>query len=181
MAGQGSRFEGSEFKTPKWLIKAKEKTLLEWSINSLPLDICNSIIFIALEDDAIKYNLKELIFHNYKKLIPKIKIHLIKKLTRGQAETALFAEEFINGSLPIGIFNIDTRFDSSTLKKNLLRSGLDGVIGSFISRLPIYSYARTNEDEFVIETAEKRIISTNALTGFYSFSNPSFFFDEIKK
>ena len=39
MAGEGRRFREAGFTVPKMLIEAKGKTLLEWSIDSLPLKI----------------------------------------------------------------------------------------------------------------------------------------------
>lgn len=39
MAGKGERFKNAGFELPKMLIEAHGKTLLEWSVDSLPLDL----------------------------------------------------------------------------------------------------------------------------------------------
>ncbi len=177
MAGRGSRFSSAGYLVPKWRIEASGKTLLEWSIDSLPLDICNAIVFIALKDDAIKYDLNKLIHQKYGLMVNKIYIHLIDSVTRGQAETALMARPYLDESLPIGIFNIDTKFHSTTLRSKLLRSDVDGVLGSFESVEPRFSYAKLDDQGFVESTAEKVVISSNALTGFYGFSKGLDFFN----
>jgi hypothetical protein len=75
------------------------------------------------------------------------------------------------------IFNIDTQFSSSSLEKNLLRKNIDGVLGAFYSEEPRFSFAALNDEGFVTKTAEKEVISTNALTGLYHFTYPEDFFE----
>ena len=129
MAGAGSRFAKAGYSLPKWRIMAKGKTLLEWSIDSLPLDICQKIIFIAQREEAIQYDLGGLVKQRYAHQVEKICIHLLDHVTRGQAETTLFARDYLNNDAPIAIFNIDTRFTSNTLRENLLNPNVDGYLG----------------------------------------------------
>lgn len=175
MAGHGSRFAQAGYTTPKWLISAKGKTLLEWSVDSLPLDIGYKLIFIALKADAQKFRLSEWIHQLYDSIID-VEILLLDQVTRGQAETVLFAESSVNPNHPIGIFNIDTRFTSTTLSTTLKTPNIDGVLGAFSSNSRKFSYARLNKEHYVQETAEKVVISSSALTGFYSFSKAKDFF-----
>ena len=44
MAGQGKRFKDNGITKPKFMIKVKNKSLFEWSLDSLPLDISKKII-----------------------------------------------------------------------------------------------------------------------------------------
>ena len=39
MAGRGERFKKAGFSLPKMLIESHGKTLLEWSVDSLPLEL----------------------------------------------------------------------------------------------------------------------------------------------
>ena len=75
------------------------------------------------------------------------------------------------------IFNIDTQFFSSSLEKNLLKTKIDGVLGAFYSTEARFSFAAFNTKGFVTETAEKIVISSNALTGLYHFTHPTDFFE----
>jgi len=55
------------------------------------------------------------------------------------------------------------------------------MVVSFKSINPRYSYAKIDENNYVVETAEKIVISDNALTGSYYFSNKKVFEKSAKK
>ena len=59
MAGEGRRFREAGFMMPKMLIEAKGKTLLEWSIDSLPLGLCNRLIFVGLQKHENEFHLSK--------------------------------------------------------------------------------------------------------------------------
>jgi dTDP-glucose pyrophosphorylase len=180
MAGAGSRFAKAGYLLPKWRIMVRGKTMLEWSIDSLPLDIGKKIIFIAQREEAIQYDLSGLVRERYAHQIDSICIHLIDHVTKGQAETTLFSRDYLDDDEPIAIFNIDTRFTSYTLRKSLLNPNIDGYLGAFTANESRFSYAKTDAEGFVIETAEKKVISSYGLTGFYGFSKSAAYFDAVE-
>ena len=59
MAGEGRRFREAGYALPKMLIEAKGKTLLEWSIDSLPLNLCSRLIFVAQQKHEDDFRLSE--------------------------------------------------------------------------------------------------------------------------
>jgi choline kinase len=177
MAGEGRRFREAGYDLPKMLIEAKGKTLLEWSIDSLPLKLCTRLIFVAQQKHEDEFQLSEKIKSIYGDPVGSLHFKFIDKLTRGQSETAYRAKNLIDLSKPLLIFNIDTQFFSSSLEKNLLKKNIDGVLGAFYSEEPRFSFAALNDDGFVTQTAEKEVISSNALTGLYHFTHPEDFFD----
>ena len=176
MAGRGQRFVDAGYTKPKMLIEAKGKTLLEWSVDSLPLEICTLLIFVLLEEHETEFQLCDFIRSKYK---GDYSIHfvLLKEVTRGQAETVLKAKEYMDLGKDLVVYNIDTYFSSSTLKSNLLKSELDGVLGAFKddTNSVKYSFAKTDSKGDVIEVEEKVHISDNALTGLYHFKKASDF------
>lgn len=182
MAGRGSRFSKEGYTLPKYMIEVKGKTLFEYSLDSLPLEIADKIVFICLKEHET-YNVSE--FIKDKTSHDNIEIVHLDDITRGQAETALYAQEFVSSDEDILIYNIDTAFSSSSLKKNLQDTLLkkDGVIGTFIDRTPDdkWSFAKVDDNDNVICTAEKDKISHYALTGLYHFSKASDFFDIAKE
>ena len=106
MAGKGSRFSDAGYKTPKHLIKAKGRPLIEWSLISLKSFFKTwQFVFIALKarNDVPTIS-------NYCKVlgISKYVVHEIDTVTAGQAETAKHAKKYVDGSSPILIYNIDT-------------------------------------------------------------------------
>lgn len=182
MAGKGSRFAKVGFKLPKYLITVKGKTLFEYSIESLPIEIADKIIFICLEEHE-KYNVSQ--FIKEKTDCANIEIIKLKEVTRGQAETVYMLKDLIETDDEILIYNIDTAFKSHKLKEILLNKKLkkDGVIGAFIDKSldNKWSFALLNENGYVTKTAEKEKISDYALTGLYHFSKASDFFDTAKE
>ena len=179
MAGAGSRFKKAGFDKPKMLLEAHGKTLLEWAVDSLPLELCTNLIFIGLKKHKEKYNLETFIKNKYTKY--NLKFLWLDNITRGQAETVYKAKDLIDFDTDLVIFNIDTFFISNTLKKNLLKNNVDGVLGAFESNEDRFSYAKLNKKGYVIETTEKIVISNYALTGLYHFKYPKDFFDICKK
>lgn len=177
MAGEGRRFREVGYMLPKMLIEAKGKTLLEWSVDSLPLGLCSRLIFVAQQKHEEEFRLSEKIKSIYDNRVSSLQFKFIDKLTRGQSETACLAKHLIDLSQPLLIFNIDTQFSSSSLEKNLLRKNIDGVLGAFYSVEPRFSFAALNDKNFVSKTAEKEVISSNALTGLYHFTHPEDFFE----
>jgi len=177
MAGEGRRFREAGYDLPKMLIAAKGKTLLEWSIDSLPLNLCTRLIFVAQQKHEDEFQLSKKIISIYNNRVRSLHFKYIDKLTRGQSETACLAKHLIDPSLPLLIFNIDTQFSSSSVEKNLLKKNIDGVLGAFYSEEPRFSFASLNAQGFVIKTAEKEVISSNALTGLYHFTYPEDFFE----
>lgn len=177
MAGEGRRFREAGYRLPKMLIEAKGKTLLEWSVDSLPLELCSRLIFVAQQQHETDFQLQEKINSIYRHCVPSIHFIFIEKLTRGQSETACLAKEVVDPQQPLLIFNIDTQFVSSTLAASLLRKDVDGVLGAFHSEENRFSFAALNKEGFVTKTAEKEVISANALTGLYHFTQPDDFFE----
>lgn len=168
MAGRGQRFTDAGHLLPKFLLEAHGKTLLQWSVDSLPLELASLTIFIMLREHEQKFQVESKIRRLYQGKTP-LAFVLLDEITRGQAETILRAASLIERELPLVIFNIDTMFRSPTLKNNLLRTDVDGVLGSFHSIEPRFSFAVTDNDGLVTLVTEKEPVSDNALTGLYHF------------
>jgi len=179
MAGRGERFKKAGFELPKMLIESNGKTLLEWSVDSLPLELCTNLIFIGLKEHKIKFNLENIIIKKYAKYNPQF--IWLDDVTRGQAETVLMAEHLCDFRTDLLVFNIDTMFSSSSLKEILLDSSFDGILGAFNSNEARFSYAKLNNSGIVTETAEKHVISNYALTGLYHFKSCNDFFEIAKQ
>jgi dTDP-glucose pyrophosphorylase len=176
MAGEGSRFKQAGYELPKFLLEAGGKKMIEWSLEGLPLEIADKVIFIGQKKEFEKYEVENQIRELYPTIQTKFFFVLINGNTEGQAITVLSAEPLVSDNEQIVIFNIDTNFKSSTLKSKLLKQGDDyNIIGSFKSDSPNFSYAKSGKNYLVTKLAEKEVISTNALTGLYHFSKWSDF------
>lgn len=138
------------------------------------------IFFIIRNKDEQNFGVKAFIKKIMKDKFPnkKFEIQIISQDTRGQAETVLSCKKEINNDRPLLIFNNDTYFKSTRLKSRLLsmrNQNIDGILGIFNSSDPKYSFVEIDNEDKVIRTKEKEVISNFASTGLYIFSKGSDF------
>jgi len=175
MAGLGSRFVEAGYPLPKPLLPAHGKTLLEWSVDSLPLDLATRLVFVGLQQHRDQYGLEAVIRRLYGAYDPQF--IWLETTTRGQAETVVLAADLLDPDAGLLIFNIDTAFRSKRLSDLLRDSSHDGVLGSFHSEEPRFSFASAGPDGVIVEVREKVAISTHALTGLYHFASTAAFLE----
>ena len=182
MAGEGKRFKDDGILEPKYMIKIKDKTLFEWSVDSLPINISKKIIFVCLEEHEKKFNVSEFIkkIMNQKYPNSKYEVIYVKQTTGGQVETVLHAKHLIRPESSLIIYNIDTYFVSTRLKTKIItlkNKNIDGLLGCFKSNNENLSFIKLNEKGFVEEVKEKEKISDYASTGLYMFTKAKQFFE----
>lgn len=163
MAGSGKRFKDAGFTFPKPLIEVNGKPMIQLVVENL--NIVANFIFIVLKEHFEEYQLKYLL----NLIAPNCKIVQIDSLTDGAASTTLFAKEFINNDDPLLIANSDqfVKWNSNEVLYAFQSEGIDGGIVTFNNMHPKWSYARLNEEGFVAEIAEKKVISNLATVGIY--------------
>lgn len=166
-----SFFEGGEYQYPKPLIEVDGRPLIEHVITCLQsIKREKRFIFIINSADAQKYHLDSVL----QLITPEKSIVLqIARETKGAACSALMAIEHINNNDPLIISNSDHVFDSdlNTAISDFDKQDADAGLICFDSVHPKWSFARLDERLNVIETAEKRPLSRNAIAGFYYFKN----------
>lgn len=167
MAGEGKRFTQVGIDLPKYAIKARKKTLFEWSMISLKNFYNNNFIFIVKKDqNATSYIRKKASLMG----INNISFLEIDKTTKGQAETAVLAEKLVNDiDDPILIYNIDTYVHPSQLKQKYIKG--DGWIPSFEADGYRWSFVDFDENFKVRKVTEKIKISNYGTIGLYYFSS----------
>ena len=185
MAGHGKRFKNVGISKPKFMIEVKKKTLFEWALDSLPLDISKKIIFICLEEHEKEFSVSKFIKNIMKEKYSKINYELVylEKTTRGQVETVLQAKQLIDSESPLIIYNIDTHFISTRLKSKILtlkNKNIDGLLGCFTSNNKNLSFVELNDKGLVKRVREKEKISDLASTGLYVFSKGRQFVEAAK-
>lgn len=169
MAGAGSRFAQAGYRLPKPLIPVRNKTMIQLVVENLNIDA--NYIFIVQEEHDFKYNLK-----NYLSLlVPGCKIITTNGLTEGAACTTLLAKEYIDNDNHLLIANSDqfVEWDSADFLYNMISNNLDGGILTFNATESKWSYAKIDENNYVVEVAEKKPISTTATAGIYYFKKGS--------
>lgn len=182
MGGLGQRFRDEGYTTPKPLIEVEGTPMFLRAIESFDgLDVQKQTAFVVRQDAQDEYDLATSI----QNILPDAKIVILGHNTRGAAETALLAKEYIDPNNPLIIMDCDFEFTSveyfAYVRDILKDASYDGVLLSFVSDNPRYSYAKVDEQGFVTETAEKVVISNNALWGAYCFARGSLFIEYAEK
>ena len=171
MAGAGSRFEKAGYTIPKPLIDVRNKPMIQVVIENL--NIKANFIYIVQKSHREKYNLDTLL----NLITPGCKIVEVEGLTEGAACTALLSKEFINNDQPLFFANSDqfVEWDSNEFMYKMNETKADGGIVTFEATHPKWSFAKTDDQGFVTEVAEKNPISNMATVGYYYWKHGSDF------
>ena len=167
MAGRGSRFAEAGYTLPKPLIPVHGVPMIKVVTDNLKPKCEHRFIYVCQQAHIEQYD-----------LIPKLKSYAknvevigINGITEGQVCTALLAKKFFNNEEPLMNANSDQfiDIDINEYLDNMNSRNLDGMIMTMKSQDPKWSYAKTNENGFVTETAEKKVISQDATVGIFNF------------
>ena len=178
MAGVGSRFTKTGTNTPKPLIKVLGKTLIEHSVESF--DVEGRFIFITREfkDKSDNEILSELL----KKLRPESVEIRLQNVTSGSTESVLNAKHLIDNDDSLVIYNCDQRiaWNANDFVLWEKETKPDAAVVLYNSTDIKNSFARI-VDEKIVEVAEKKAISNNALIGFHYWARGKDFVNSAQK
>lgn len=168
MAGLGSRFKKAGYTQPKYMIEVHEKTLFDWSMESLVgfNDGNEKYIFIVRKEDNSSDFIKNKMS---KRGINNIEIIELDSLTDGQATTAMCAKKYWNEKDSLMIYNIDTYVESGEMNVSQIKG--DGFIPCFNADGEHWSFVKLDENGNAVEVREKTRISDNCTIGAYYFKS----------
>ena len=171
MAGRGSRFADAGYELPKPLIDVAGKPMIQVVIENLSPKCEHRFIFICQNEHIKKYGLVQ----KLRSYTPRAEIIGIDGITEGQVCTVLKAKELINNDEPVMTANSDQwiDFDINRYLAEMENRKLDGMIMTMKADDPKWSYAKTDTNGLVTETAEKKVISENATVGIFNFAHGS--------
>jgi NDP-sugar pyrophosphorylase family protein len=177
MGGLGQRFRTVGITTPKPLIEVGGVPMFQRALRSFdPWTGPRTVTVIVRADDDREHHLAEAVTAAE----PDADIVLLHRDTRGAVETCLEAADRLDPDQPLVITDCDIAFDSPAWFGAMARAaagGADGLLLSFASSDPRYSFAEVGPDGAVVRTAEKRAISSHALAGVYSFARAGTFLE----
>ncbi len=168
MAGQGQRFKNDGFSTPKHMIIARGRPLMEWALLSLTAFFESwQFVFVTRRETGDKEVIRRMC-NNLG-----IKSHVIVELsevTSGQAATVFLAESAINIKKPILIYNIDTYVEPGCIMPSDFED-YRGYLHVFEAPGDHWSFIRLDEQRQIIEVTEKERVSNLCSIGMYYFSD----------
>ena len=177
MAGAGSRFSVAGYDKPKPFIEFENKMMIEHVLASFDLIKANFILVLQEKFLTEQKEQLETLKKNHK-----LEFVTVPKLTMGAAITALASHKKINPDYDIVFADSDNIFDKNDISNfitEVRQKELDGALLTINSDKPCYSYAKVDDDGFLIETKEKEVISNHAITGVDYIKNLQQFKDAV--
>ena len=166
MGGLGNRFKRAGYTIPKYMIEVKGKSLFVWSMLSLQAFTNARYIFILRQED----NAASFIYEQCEMLGKKnISVVEIDHLTKGQAETAMFAQQYWDEDNELLIYNIDTFIEPGILRYEVIQG--DGFIPCFNAEGDHWSFVKLSKEANAVEVCEKKRISEHCSIGAYYFKS----------
>lgn len=171
LGGKSNFFDTAEYPFPKPIIEINGKPMIELVINNLnKIQKEKKFIFVVNENDCQKYHID-----NVLNLLTEGNCEIVKITgqTKGAVCSALLAISHIYTKDNLIISNGDQviSHDLQKIYETFLDKNVDAGTICFESVHPKWSYVRLDENNKIIETAEKRPISKNAIAGFYFFKH----------
>lgn len=165
IAGSNNQNEKSQY--IKTLYEIGKKTVLQYVYESLNHITDAEFIIVLRHEDICQYHLDDMV----KLLIPDVKVIVAEGATKGAACSCLLAIDEIKDDEPLLIVGSDQvlNINPQEVINHFVERDLDGGVIVFDDIHPRWSYVKLDENEMVVEAAEKRPISRNATTGFYYF------------
>lgn len=164
MSGMGRRFSELGYEKPKPLIEFFGKPMIEHVLSNLGVDNIFTLCVLRAHYDADPD-----LFYRLGKMVRRLNIVFVDKVTQGAAETCLLAKHFIDYESPLMIANCDQMmvWDQKEFENFMVRENLDGAMFVFDSDSNKNSYVEIDDRGLAVRTAEKQVISPHATNGIY--------------
>ncbi len=164
---------------PKNVTEINGKPMIEYALKSFDSINDKRIVYLLKRQECLKFHTDNMI-----KLFTNGNATTIQleENTGGALCTCLMAVSYIDNEDELFVSNHDQVFecDLEEIRKDFLRRQADCGVVTFECVHPRWSYIRV-EDERVVETAEKRPISKQAIAGLYYFRRGCDFVEGAKQ
>jgi NDP-sugar pyrophosphorylase family protein len=177
LAGRSPFFPPDQYFFPKSLIEVAGVPMIERAIGNLrTISSDPAFIFVVHHDDVARFSLDRTL-----RLLTgdRCTVISLRGPTRGALCSALLAVDHLDLARPLVIANADQVIDAdlAAITAGFDRQGARAGVIAFDSVHPRWSYVAVDEAGNVSEAAEKRVISRNAIAGYYYFDTAGTFID----
>jgi RpiB/LacA/LacB family sugar-phosphate isomerase len=176
VAGLAKRFVDNGFGLPKPLIPVSGTPMIKLAVQSLVKD-CDPknyrLIFVVREDHCVNHDIAGAL----KNLFPEweVAISVVNHVTQGTLCSCLIARDQIPLDEPLIVYTPDVCYESNFRPEHFVQSGLDGLLLTFKANSPDHSYVTVDDDGIATRTAEKVVISNDAIVGVYCYKTGGMF------
>ena len=173
IAGMNKTADGTEY--IKSLQEIERKTILQYVFESLQDVKASHFIVVVKREDVDKYHLDNIV----RLLRPEAEVIIATGNTQGAVCTCLLSVDNLAMDEPLLITGSDQILlePPSKILTDFQAHDYDGGVAIFDDVHPRWSYVRLDDQQHVIEAAEKRPISRNAVAGFYYYKKASDFIE----
>jgi len=177
IAGHDLFFRPEEYFFPKALVEVAGTPMIELCVRNLVRQFPQAhFIFIVQDEHCTKYSLDGML-----QILTDGRCTIVRldHLTKGALCSALLAIDHIPEDEPLIVTNGDQiiQADLATLPRYAANLECDAALVTFESLHPRWSFVRVDGEGFVQEAAEKRVISRDAIAGFYYYRTGKLFLD----
>lgn len=167
IAGRGSRFAQAGYTLPKPLVPVFGVPMIEVVVDNVRPSRPHRFIFITLQEHLDHTDMRPTL----QRAAPGCTIIPVNQVTEGAACTVLLARELIDNDQPMMIVNSDQFVDASidAYLAAMDDQRADGIIMTFWSDHPKWSYCRMRPDGTVSQVVEKQVVSNEATVGIYNY------------
>jgi dTDP-glucose pyrophosphorylase len=169
IASYDDLFPRAEFHFPKWLVEIDGEPLIARVVSHLRQDDPEAeFVFVVRGDECNEFSLDRSLEETTGGRCTVVRL---SHSTMGAACSALMAIDHIDDDQPLVICNGD-QIITGGVPAALVKfrsSGADAGVITFPSIHPRWSYVKRDDDGHIIEAAEKKVISREAIAGFYYF------------
>lgn len=143
--------------------------MIEWIIDNVRPAREHRFIFVCLKEHLTT---QPQVAEALRRICPGCEIRTVSAVTEGAACTVLTVKDLIDSDEPLMIANSD-QYVALNINDYLTvgdAADVDGLIMTFWSDHPKWSYCRMKEDGDVGEVVEKEVVSNEATVGIYNFT-----------
>lgn len=176
LAGEGTRFKNEGYDLPKFLVVYHGAPMIYHAVETIGLE--GKIHFVVKEEHLLQYPfLEKMLLGLGSEIIP------LKEKTNGAAESLMLAKPYIqNLDDPLLSVNCDQYLSWKGFKFNqeLQLNPETSYIVTYKENSNKCSYVR-EENGFVVEVREKKVISNDATIGYYHWAHTKDFFIDAEQ
>lgn len=179
MGGRGARFFRDGFVMPKPLLMLRDRPFFYWAAQSVLHDVeAADLRFVILREHVEDFEIDRRILELY----PEAKLTVIPEVLPGAVLTCMAGARDVEDDGPLLFNDCDHMFRSAAFARFCVsEEETDGGLLTFRSSEPKFSYLRYDEAGRIVGTAEKQVVSHDAICGAYYFRDADVFLQSASR